>query len=54
MSQNTHKAAVPMIWLEDKSGETYICPVGAVKDKNNPTEEELKHCLVESFNPQNN
>ncbi len=51
--KNTHKAASPMIWIRDTKGETYVCPVGAVKDPKNPTEDELKLCVNESFNPQN-
>ena len=55
MSFNTHKAANPLTWIEDrKSGETYLCPIGAVKDPKNPTAEELSRCLIESENPQNN
>jgi|GEM_PF-5924581 len=54
MAKKYHKAAIPMIWLQDKSGETYICPVGVVRDTSNPSKKELSKCIVESFNPQNN
>ncbi len=55
MSKNTYRAASPMIWIEDRqSGNTYVCPIGAVKDPDNPTSEELGQCVNESENPHNN
>ena len=52
---NTHKAAKPMVWVKDKeTGNTYICPKEAVKDPKNASSSELKECLDESSNPQNN
>lgn len=51
---NVHKAAKPMVWVKDKSGNTYICPKSAVRDPKNISECELRECMDESENPQNN
>ena len=53
-ANNTHKAAKPLIWIKDRNGETYMCPLNAVKDPKNATEAELAQCMIESHNPQNN
>jgi hypothetical protein len=29
----------------DRSGKEYVCPLNALKDPNNVSEEELKHCF---------
>jgi hypothetical protein len=51
---NPHRAAKPIVWVKDKNGETYLCPINAVKDPKNVTEAELAQCVNESHNPQNN
>ena len=53
-NSNEHKAAKPMVWFKDRSGNTYICPKYDMKDPRNISEEELSLCLDESQNPQNN
>lgn len=53
MSDHIHKAAKPMVWVAS-SGSTYICPKNEIKDPKNVTEAELRQCLDESENPQNN
>lgn len=41
-------------WIKAPSGNTYLCPVDALKRLKNPTEEQLKvMCVDESRNPQN-
>lgn len=42
-------------WIKSKkTGVSYLCPVGSVKDKNKASDEELKKvCIDESMNPQN-
>ena len=41
-------------WIKADSGNTYLCPVKALKRMDNPTEEQLKMiCVDESENPQN-
>ncbi len=42
-------------WVKGASGNTYLCPVDALKRLDNPTEDQLKMiCVDESENPQNN
>lgn len=50
---NFEKASLQTLWVEAKDGQTYICRASDIKDKNNVTEEELKNCVVEGENPQN-
>ena len=41
-------------WIKAKSGNTYLCPVDALKRINDPKEDELKLiCVDESANPEN-
>ena len=44
---------VSVKWIKAKSGNTYLCPVGALDRIQNPSEEQLKMiCIDESLNPQ--
>jgi hypothetical protein len=41
-------------WIKADSGNTYLCPVDALKRLESPTEDQLKIiCVDESQNPQN-
>lgn len=42
-------------WIKSETtGNSYLCPVGSIKDKKNATDRELKEvCVDESANPQN-
>jgi hypothetical protein len=42
-------------WIKsDKTGVSYLCPVGSIKDKSKATDQDLKKvCIDESMNPQN-
>lgn len=42
-------------WIKsDKSGVSYLCPVGSIQNKDGASEEDLKKvCVDESMNPQN-
>ena len=51
---NEYLAAKPMIWVKDKEGNTYMCPKASVRDLEHVTERELRECVDESNNPQNN
>lgn len=42
------------IWVKDSKGNTYLCQKENLKDPKDFTEEELRECLDESENPQNN
>jgi hypothetical protein len=51
--EKAYKKELSVKWIKAKSGNTYLCPVDAVKKLNNPTEEQLKMiCVDESQNPQ--
>jgi hypothetical protein len=53
-NMNSYKKNLGMRWIKADSGHTYLCPVDAVKDIENPSEEQLKSiCIDESDNPQN-
>lgn len=41
-------------WVKSENGNTYLCPVGALKGIDNPTEEDYRRlCVDESQNPNN-
>lgn len=47
-----HKGSTPMIWVESKEGNHYLCPMGALAEPREATEEELKSaCVDESRRP---
>jgi hypothetical protein len=51
---NEYKKELSVRWIKAESGNTYLCPVDALKRIENPTEEQLKSiCVEESMNPQN-
>jgi hypothetical protein len=49
-----YKKELSVKWIKAPSGQSYLCPVNALKRINNPSEEQLKTiCVDESKNPQN-
>lgn len=41
-------------WIKGKSGTSYLCPVGKIKNKERASEDELRAlCVDESQNPHN-
>ena len=49
------KKEIGVKWIKCDTGNTYLCPVEALKRLDNPSEEQLKTiCVDESMNPQNN
>jgi len=51
---NEFKKELGVKWIKAQSGNTYLCPVDALKRLQTPTEEQLKMiCIEESRNPQN-
>lgn len=51
---NEYKKRLGHEWIKSESGETWICPIGAMKGIENPTEEQLSRlCVNESYNPEN-
>ena len=52
--EKEYKKELSVQWIKAPSGNTYLCPVDAVKKIKNPSEEQLKLiCVDESQNPQN-
>ena len=48
------KQELSVQWIKSDSGNTYLCPVDALKRLQNPSEEQLKTiCVDESQNPEN-
>ncbi len=40
------------VWVTDRSGNEYLCPIDALKDPKDATQEELEDCIdVESLKP---
>jgi hypothetical protein len=40
-----HKAAKPFVWVKDRKGNEFLCPVDSLKDPKHATEEELNNCF---------
>ena len=50
---NEFKKELSVKWIKADSGNTYLCPVDALKKLKNPSEVDLKTiCVDESENPQ--
>jgi hypothetical protein len=53
-SEREFKRELGVRWIKAESGNTYLCPVDAIKRLSNPSEEQLKLiCVDESLNPEN-
>jgi hypothetical protein len=52
---NSTKSSLQTVWVRDaRTGNTYICPKSSIKDRRNVSSSELRECVDESDNPQNN
>jgi hypothetical protein len=40
------------VWVKDKAGNEYICPIDALKDPKSASEDELKNCVDDASVPQ--
>ena len=40
-----HKAAKPFVWVKDKAGNEFLCPLEALKNPKSATKEELENCV---------
>jgi len=40
------------VWVKDRAGNEYICPVDVLRDPKNVSEEELKNCIDDASIPQ--
>lgn len=51
---NNQKQTIGISWVKAESGNTYLCPVGALDGISSPTEDDYKRlCVNESENPEN-
>ena len=52
--EKAYKKNLGVKWVKANSGNTYLCPIGAFKAGDKPSEDQLRsQCVVESHNPQN-
>ena len=42
---NEPKGRMQHVWVKDKAGNEFICPVEALKDPKKVSDEELKNCV---------
>ncbi len=40
------------VWVKDRAGNEYICPIEVLKDPKKATKEELKDCVDDASVPQ--
>ena len=48
----TSSGRTQFVWVKDKAGNEFVCPLDALKDRKNATEEELKNCIDDATSPQ--
>ncbi|MEM5787316.1 MAG: hypothetical protein AAGU11_08360 [Syntrophobacteraceae bacterium] len=41
----------PFVWVKDKAGNEFICPMEALKDVKSASAEELKNCIEDAKSP---
>jgi hypothetical protein len=52
--ETTHFSRKNFKWIRSESGTTYLCPVDAIRGRNDLSEEELSTlCMDESLSPHN-
>jgi len=49
---NAPKSRKQHVWVKDKAGNEYICPIEALKDPKKATDQELKNCVDDASVPQ--
>jgi hypothetical protein len=47
----TEFSRTPFVWVKDKVGNEFICPLEALKDPKNASKEELKNCVEDAKSP---
>jgi hypothetical protein len=45
MATKPTKGVKPFVWVKDKKGNQFICPIDALKDPQKATQKELKNCV---------
>lgn len=46
------KGRTQFVWVKDKAGNEFVCPIDALKDPKKATKEELKNCVEDATSPQ--
>lgn len=41
----------PFVWVKDRGGNEFVCPISALKDPKAASDEELKACVNEATSP---
>lgn len=42
---NVPKGRTQFVWVKDKAGNEFVCPLDALKDPKKASQEELKNCV---------
>lgn len=46
------KGRTQFVWVKDRAGNEFVCPLDALKDAKHATEEELNNCINDATSPQ--
>ena len=46
------KGRTQFVWVKDKAGNEFVCPLDALKDPKKASSEELKNCIDDATSPQ--
>ncbi len=46
------KSRTQFVWVKDKAGNEFICPLESLKDPKRATKEELRNCVEDAKSPQ--
>jgi hypothetical protein len=49
---STPKGRAQFVWVKDKAGNEFVCPIEALKDPKKATDAELKNCVDDAKSPQ--
>ena len=53
MSEVTElKGRTQFVWVKDKAGNEFVCPVDALKDPKKVSADDLKNCVDDAKSPQ--
>lgn len=45
---NAPKGRTQFVWVKDKAGNEFVCPIDALKDPKKASQEELKNCVEDA------
>ena len=46
------KGRTQFVWVKDKAGNEFVCPIEELKDPKNVSQDELKNCIDDARTPQ--